>query len=222
MESKKALVTGATGFIGSHLAEELLRRGYEVRCLVRRPRRGDWIERLAVQLVLGDCRDKPSLFSAVEEVDYVFHLAAVINALSWDEYYQANVLGTLNLLEACAERNPRLRKFVLVSSISAAGPSERGRPLREEDPCRPISDYGRSKKMAEEAVAERGGRFPWVIVRPPNVTGPRQKELEEVIRLIKKRIKPLVGEEEPQTSLCYVGDVVDALILCAEKPEANG
>jgi nucleoside-diphosphate-sugar epimerase len=76
--------------------------------------------------------------------------------------------------------------------------------------------------MAEEAVSSQARGFPWVIVRPPNVLGPRQKELEETIRLVKRRIKPLMGRHEPRTSLCYVWDVVEALILCAEKPEANG
>ncbi len=218
----KALVTGATGFIGSHLAEELAKREWKVRCLVRRPRDLGWIENLKVQLVRGDCRDKPSLGPSVEGVDCVFHLAGVINALSWDDYYQANVVGTRNLLEAVVERNPRLKKFVYVSSISATGPAKKGRALTEESPCLPITDYGRSKLAAEEAVHAFSGEFPWVIIRPPNVIGPRQKELREAVRLIRRRIKPSVGTGEPQTSLCYVGDVVEGLILAAEKPEADG
>jgi len=222
VEKKKALVTGANGFIGSHLAEELVRRGWEVTCLVRRPRGLGWIETLQVRLVRGDCREKPTLGPAVEGADYIFHLAGVIDALEWEEYYQANVVGTRNLLEACAERNPGLRKFIHVSSISAAGPSEKGRILTEDDPNRPVSDYGRSKLAAEEAVREFEQRLPYVIIRPPNVIGPRQKELREAIRLVKKRIKPVVGTGEPQTSLCFVRDVVEALILAAEHPEADG
>jgi nucleoside-diphosphate-sugar epimerase len=221
-DKKKALITGANGFIGSHLAEELVRRGWEVSCLVRRPHGLGWIESLEVRLLRGDCRDKPTLGPAVEGVDCVFHLAGVINSLKWEEYYQSNVAGTRNLLEACSERNPGLKKFIHVSSISAAGPSEKGRALTEADPERPISDYGRSKLAAEEAVREYGGRFPCVIIRPPNIIGPRQRELQGAIRLIKKRIKPVVGTGEPQTSLCYVRDVVEALILAAERPEADG
>jgi nucleoside-diphosphate-sugar epimerase len=221
-EKKTALVTGANGFIGSHLSEELVRRGWDVSCLVRRPRGLGWIETLQVRLVRGDCREKATLEPAVEGADYVFHLAGVIDTLKPEEYYQANVLGTRNLLEACAERNPGLKKFIHVSSISAAGPSEKGRALTEDDPNRPVSDYGRSKLEAEEAVREFGQRLPFVIIRPPNVIGPRQKELQEAIRLAKKRIKPLVGTGEPQTSLCYVRDVVEALILAAERPEADG
>jgi nucleoside-diphosphate-sugar epimerase len=218
----KALVTGATGFIGSHLAEELGRRRYEVTGLVRKTSHLGELERLGVHLIVGDCRDKPSLEKAVEGMDFVFHLAAVIHAQNWEAYYQANSLGTRNLLEACAERNPGLKKLVFVSSISAAGPSEKGIPLKESDPPNPISAYGRSKLLAEEAVLEYKDRLPVVILRPPNVLGPRQKELFESIKLIRKKILPLLGTGEPQTSLCYVGDVADALILAAENKEATG
>lgn len=218
----KALVTGATGFIGSHLAEALAGRGWGVRCLVRRTHRLGWIENLDVELVRGDCRDKPSLGPAVDGVDVVFHLAGLINALRWEEYHAANVAGTKNLLESVAERNPRLVKFVYVSSISAAGPSRKGQVLTEDDPCLPITDYGRSKRAAEEAVRTFVGRFPCVVIRPPNVLGPRQQELREAVRLVKRRITPSFGTGEPQTSVCYVADVVEALILAAESPQASG
>jgi nucleoside-diphosphate-sugar epimerase len=218
----KTLVTGASGFIGTHLAEELGRRGYEVTCLVRRTSQLGELERLGVHLIVGDCRDKPSLEKAVDGMDFVFHLAAVIHAQNWAPYYQTNFLGTRNLLAACSERNRSLKKFVFVSSISAAGPSGEGIALRESDPPSPISAYGRSKLLAEEVVLEYKDRLPVVILRPPNVLGPRQKELFESIKLIKRRILPLLGTGQPQTSLCYVGDVVDALILAAENKKATG
>lgn len=217
-----ALVTGATGFIGGHLAEELSRRGWRVRCLVRQASDTSRLETLGVELVRGDYENPTSLERAVEGVDYVFHLAAALSALEWEEFRRANVAATENLLSACAARNPGLRRFVFVSSISAAGPSEKGRAKTEDDACTPVSDYGRSKLLAEQAVLARAGRFPVVIVRPPNVIGPRQRELLEAIRLIKKRVMPVVGTGKPQTSLCYVADVVEALILCAGHPGAAG
>jgi nucleoside-diphosphate-sugar epimerase len=218
----RALVTGATGFIGSHLVEELLRRGFEVRCLIRRTSDTRFLETLGVELVPGDYQDPDSLAPAVANIDHVFHLAAVLTALTWEEYRRANVEATKNLLAACRARNPGLRRFVFVSSISAAGPSEQGRARTEDDPSAPISDYGRSKLLAEEAVRQYSGVLPAVIVRPPNVIGPRQRELLEAINLIRRRIMPVVGTGEPQTSLCYVGDVVEALILAAEHPAAAG
>jgi len=219
----KALITGSNGFIGSHLAEALSRRGDEVYCLVRRTSDTRALDGQKIRYVVGDVRDKDSLRAAVRGMDCVFHLAAVISAPDWEAYYRANTLGTENLIDACLEAQPAPRKFVFVSSISAAGPSPRdGRLLRETDGCRPVSPYGRSKLLAEEIVLGRAGRLPVTIVRPPNVIGPRQKEIVQTIRLLERRIRPLVGTDETRTSLASVDDVVRALILAAENPRANG
>jgi nucleoside-diphosphate-sugar epimerase len=218
----KALVTGANGFIGSHLVLELVNRGWDVSCLVRKTSRLESLEGFSVRMVIGDTRDKESLRQAVRGQDVVFHLAGAINAPDWKTYHEINAVGTLNLVEACLEENPGLRRFVHVSSISAAGPSPRGTALREEDECRPISDYGRSKREAELLVLERGDRLAVTIIRPPNVIGPRQKELSDSIKLIRKRILPLIGTGRPQTSLAAVGDIVAALILAAERSESRG
>jgi len=219
----KALVTGSNGFIGSHLVEALSRRGDEVFCLVRRTSNTRALDGLNIRYVVGDVREKDSLRAAVRGMDCVFHLAAVISAPDWDAYYRANTFGTENLVDACLEEQPGRRKFVFVSSISAAGPSPRdGRLLREKDECRPVSLYGRSKLLAEEIVLARAGSLPVTIVRPPNVIGPRQKEIVQTIRLLERRIRPLVGTDETRTSLASVDDVVQALILAAEDPRSNG
>jgi nucleoside-diphosphate-sugar epimerase len=145
----------------------------------------------------------------------------VISALDWQSYFQANVCATRNLIEACWRKNPFLKKFVFISSISATGPSPKGIALNEESPCRPISDYGRSKLQAEQVVWEYKDKLPVTVIRPPNVIGPRQKELFQATQLIKRRILPLVGSGSPQTSLCSVFDLVEALCLVAEKPESS-
>jgi dihydroflavonol-4-reductase len=215
-------VTGASGFIGGHLAEELARRGDEVCCLVRKTSNIRWLEKLNVKCTEGELRAKESLRNAVRGMDYVFHLAAVINAPDWETYYNVNTKGTQNLIEACLEKAPEIRKFVFVSSIAACGPSEPGRRLNEDDPCRPVSDYGRSKHLAEQIVLGYKDRLPVSIIRPPNVLGPRQKELFESIKLIRKRIMPLIGTGKPQTSLASVEDVVKAVLLVAEQEQSRG
>lgn len=222
MRKMKALVTGSSGFIGGHLVEALAARGDEVFCLVRKTSNTRWLEKINACLVYGECRDKQSLRNAVKGMDYVFHLAAVIHAFSWETYYEVNTRGTQNLVEACLEENPDLKKLLFVSSISAAGPSPRGKSLNEKDECRPVSDYGRSKLLAEQIVLGCKDKIPVAVLRPPNVIGPRQRELFESIKLIKRRIKPLMGELEPRTSLCSVEDVVRAAILLAERDEAKG
>jgi nucleoside-diphosphate-sugar epimerase len=218
----KAFVTGGSGFIGSHLVEELVNRGYEVYCLIRKTSTIEWLERLNVHFVFGDCRDKASLKNGVRGMDYVFHLAAAINGPDWQYYYDVNTRGTQNLIEACLDQAPHLSKFVFVSSISAAGPNPQGKPLCESDECRPISDYGRSKLLAERIVLSFQDRLPVVIIRPSNVLGPRQKELFESIKLINRGIKPLVGTPRSETSLSDVRDVVRAIVAAAQQPQASG
>jgi nucleoside-diphosphate-sugar epimerase len=175
-----------------------------------------------VRFVIGDLRDASSLRAAVRGMDYVFHLAGVITSLDRQEYEAVNVQGTRKLVHAILGEAIGLKRFVFVSSISAAGPSPEGRALSEADEPRPISEYGRSKLAAERIVLEAGSKLPVAVVRPPNVLGPWQRELQESVRLIRRRIVPVVGNGRPQTSLADVADVVEALALCAENPRALG
>ena len=218
----RCLITGASGFIGSHLAAALAAAGHDVACLVRSSSRVDFLSTLAVKLVEGDCRQRDSLRAAVTGTDYVFHLAGAISAPDRQTYFDVNAGGTKNLFEACLEWNPGLRRLVHVSSIAAAGPSPRGGMVSESDPCRPVSDYGRSKLEAESAVRSFGKRLPWVIIRPPNVLGPRQRELEESIGLVRCRIRPLIGRRGSRTSVIGVWDLVQALLRTAADDRALG
>ncbi len=221
-DSSRCLVTGASGFIGSHLAATLATAGHDVACLVRSGSRRDFLSTLPVRLVEGDCLDRGSLRAAVTGVDYVFHLAGAISAPDRQTYFDINSTGTKNLVEACLTCNPTLRRLVHVSSIAAAGPSPRGCTLTENDECRPISDYGRSKLEAEFMVRAAGKRLPWVIIRPSNVIGPRQKELEESIGLLRRHIKPLIGRKDSRTSVIGVWDLVRMLLQAAADDRAIG
>jgi len=218
----KALVTGASGFIGGHLAAELDRRGYEVRALVRPTSNLRWLEQTGLTPVRGDLGDKLSLREAAAGADLVFHLAGVIHAPGWEKHRAVNIEGTENLLAACEQAAPRLQRFVFVSSISASGPSLKGRPKTEEDACRPISAYGQTKLLAEGIVRRYGAKFPVVTLRPPNVLGAREREVQAVLRALRHRLKPLLGTKDKQTSFIMVEDLVEAILLCAEKKEAAG
>ncbi len=220
--NSRCLVTGASGFIGSHLAAALVAAGHEVTCLVRSTSPTAFLSTLPVRRVYGDCRDRGSLRAAVTEADYVFHLAGAISAPDWQTYLDVNAGGTKNLVEACLEWAPALRRLVFVSSIAVAGPSPSGRALTETDECRPVSDYGRSKLQAELAVRAAKNRMPWVIIRPANVLGPRQKELGEVIGLLRLHIRPLVGRKGSRTSVIGVWDLVRALLQAAGDDRASG
>jgi nucleoside-diphosphate-sugar epimerase len=136
----KAFVTGGAGFVGSHLVDLLLDRGYPVTCLARKTDDLRWLEGTGARIVYGDCTDRESLERALEpDTAYVFHLAAVLHAERPELYEAVNVQGTRNLVEACRRKTPTLRRLVYTSSAVAAGPSGRHSACREEDPCSPVN-----------------------------------------------------------------------------------
>lgn len=218
----QVLITGGSGFIGRHLILTLLNRGWKVRVLVRKTTNTSWLKTQPIGLIEGDFSQRSSLKDAVQGVDYIFHLAAVIWTSSWQTYYQVNVAGTENLLAACKRWNPHIKKFIFVSSIAASGPTKIGIIKTEDDMCRPLSLYGKSKFWAEKINRHYAKYFPVAIVRPSNVLGPQQKELETVIKLIKNRVLPLLGKNAKQTSICFVEDVVSSLLMVAQNDKANG
>ncbi len=215
----KVLVTGSTGFIGSHLVEALVTQGAEVRCLVRTTSNRQWIENLPVEFVEGDCRDRESLEMAVAGVEQVYHLAGVTRALTKESFHDGNVVGTENLVDACLSVGGTVRKFIYVSSQAAAGPSRDGVRKKESDPCQPVSLYGKSKRAGERAALSRRDGLPVVILRPSAVYGPRDKDFLFVFELLSKRIKLVLGDGEHRVSMCYVTDVVRAILLAAESGE---
>ena len=216
----KALLTGATGFIGSHLCEELLGKGYEVTCLVRDTSKPRWIENLDVKFIRGDCLDVGSLTGAARSFDYIFHLAGLTKSCSRDEFHNINVKGTENLLQIVAQKSTHIKRFVYLSSLSASGPSRDGVPLDEGSPPVPVSYYGRSKLDGERKVLHYRGHFPVTILRPPAVYGPRDRDFLVFFKLIHKGISPEWGKSF--YSLLYIDDLVQGIIRSAESETAAG
>jgi len=210
----KALVTGGTGFVGSHLAEALLGRGVEVRCLVRDPDDLKWLKGLDVELVKGDASDAGSLGGACSGVEYVFHAAGITKAVRPSDYYKVNAEGTKNMAEAAERDASGLKKFVYVSSQAAAGPSVEGRPRKEDDAPAPVTDYGRSKLAGEQYALQYMDRLPIVIVRPPSVYGPRDRDVYSLFKMASRGFRPAFAGAR-LISVCYVGDLVDGLISAA-------
>lgn len=220
--SLKVLVTGGTGFIGSHLIEALVRKGVHVRCLLRKTSDLKWLKGLPLEFVHGDCKDKASLEKAVRGVDWVFHLAGVTKAIKEETYFEVNGFGTENLVHACLENNPHLQKFIYISSQAAAGPSRNGCNKKEVDPCEPVSFYGRSKRMGEELVLTHAHRLPVLILRPSAVYGPRDKDIFVFFKCLSRRIKPCPIGPDHHLSLCYVQDIVQGILLAVETQTKSG
>jgi dihydroflavonol-4-reductase len=220
--SRRVLVTGGTGFVGSHLVERLLQNGYAVTCLVRNPLHQRWLEGMEVRLAQGDCTRPESLAAVVQDVTVVFHCAGLTKAIHAHDYYLVNHLGTKNLLEACARYNPGIEKFVLVSSQAAAGPSPDGRPVKDGDTPHPVSDYGRSKLLAEDEVRGYKDRLPIVILRPSSVYGPRDVDIYELFRWASRGVTLDMTGGDRYLNLCYVEDLTTALLLSAERRTQSG
>jgi len=218
----KVLVTGATGFIGSHLVEALIHREHHVRCLVRATSDMTWLKGLPVEYIRGDCCDPDSLQAAVKDVEQVFHLAGVTKAVRAKTFFDVNALGTANLINACLRTGSGVRKFIYVSSQAAAGPAEGGVKKKESDPCRPVSFYGGSKLEGEKFVLSRREDIPVVILRPCAVYGPRERDLFFFFKMVSKGIKPILGGGEQRVSLCHVEDVVRAILLAHERDGCSG
>jgi len=216
----KVLVTGATGFIGSHLCEELIKRGYSVTCLVRETSNLSWIEDLDLKLVKGDCTDRESLLNALHDFDYVLHLAGLTKSGSDDAFFSINTTGTANLIEAVAEKNPQLKRFVYMSSLSAVGPSKNGTPVDEHAQPSPVSSYGKSKLEGEKAILKYKDTIPVTILRPAAVYGPRDKDFLVLFKMVKKGIFPDWGKS--YYSFLYIDDLIQGIILCAESKGAEG
>lgn len=218
----KALITGSTGFIGSHLVEKLLARNYTVSCLIRKSTRLEYIKDLPVELVQADYGNSDSLRAAVEGVDYVFHIGGVTKAKARRVYFLGNHQSTKNLLEAVKQFNPGIRRFVLASSLTAVGPGHGLEPVDETTPYHPITTYGRSKMEAEKEVLAGSESIPVTIVRPPAVYGPRDKDIFEFFNSVNKHFIPLSGFGRKVLSFVHAYDLVDGIIAAAEHPEAAG
>ena len=218
----KALVTGASGFIGSHLVDLLLQKNYSVRCLLRRTSSMSWLKGLPIEIVYGDVFDDAGLADAVRNVDVIYHCAGLTKAKTKEEYFRANAEGTRKLLDAARRFAPGLKRFVLVSSQTAAGPSSSKTPITENALPHPITTYGRSKLQAEEICLEFASYFPVTITRPPAVFGPRDKDIFEFFKTMSKGLQPVVGFGEKYISLIHVTDLVRGIVMAGESERSAG
>ncbi len=211
------LITGATGFIGNHLARFLVERGDNVCCLVRPRANTEPLESLGVSLVRGSLEDRESIAYAMRGVEYVYHLAGLIAAVRRSKQMQVNGIGTANVVWACA-RQQTVPVMVYCSSIAASGPTSRERVRTESDRPRPVSRYGHSKRAGELAAERAAHRVPITIVRPGIVFGPGDRELLPVFHTLRwLRSHIIAGLRPPPLSWIYVEDLVRLLVAAGEQ-----
>lgn len=217
--SRRAVVTGASGFIGGRLRDALLDDGYDVVSLTRpgspQPRRG--------RSAPVDYHDAKTLDRVMDEErpEIVFHLAGATKGVTYQDFRRANVVPTQNLLAALSQRHRSVRRFVYVSSLTAFGPSLPDRPKDEEEEPQPVEHYGRSKLEAERVVASSTD-LPWTIIRPPAVYGPGDVDNFELFRLAARGLNLFYGNRDRHLSKIYVDDLVRGVRQAAEAESAVG
>ena len=222
----KILITGASGFIGSFIVEEALRRGFETWAAVRKSSSREYLQDERIKFIELNLSSKEQLMEQLKphQFDYVVHAAGVTKCLNKDDFRRINTEGTKNLADALIALQMPLKRFVFVSSLSIFGAIREQQPyeeIRETDTPQPNTAYGRSKLEAERYLDSLGSRIPYIILRPTGVYGPREKDYFIMAKSIQQHSDFAVGYKRQDITFVYVEDVVQAVFLALEKGD-NG
>jgi len=217
-----AVVTGANGFVGSHLVDNLLSKGLTVRCIVRKSSNIKWLEGKQVEIFDSGLFDKDGLRKAFKDANYIFHVAGVVKSKTKEGYFKGNVDTTKNLLEIALENISTIKRFLVVSSQTVSGPSTKDHPVNEETECNPITTYGRSKLAEEELVLSFKDKLPITICRAPAVYGERDTEIFIYFQTFNKGLTTTIGFSQKELSLIHAVDLVEGFYLAAMSAKAKG
>lgn len=219
----KVLVTGGSGFLGSHIAEQLLKSGHSVRALVRKSSNTKFLSSLpGIELAHGAVEDKDAVAKAAVGVDAIIHSAGLVKAKTPRDFTATNVDGTRNLLEVALDHRTRIRRFVLVSSLAAHGPSSDGAPIAHDREPSPVTNYGRSKLEAERLVTAAKDDLLVTTIRPPTIYGPRDTEMFAFFEAMAMGVLPIMGKGTQKLSVVFAEDCARATILATEKDHPSG
>ena len=205
----RILLTGGSGFVGGHIARQLVEDGHELRLLVRPSSDTTFVDDLPFERALGDLRQADSLVSACEGMDAVVHCAAVLRAVRQGDFNQANRVGTGSLAESASASG--IEQFVYISSIAAQGPSPSSMPEPPEMRLHPVSAYGRSKAAGEEEILKQRGRMQITILRPPLVYGPADAGLLAFFWMARRGFALRLGDGSNLIDAVYGPDLADAV-----------
>ena len=230
----RILITGASGFIGSFIVEEALKRGFETWAAVRKSSSKEFLQDERIHFIELNLSSEKALHEQLKNVqfDYVVHAAGVTKCLHKQDFYRINTEGTKNLVWALMDLKMPLRRFVYISSLSIMGAIREEQPyreIRERDKAQPNTEYGKSKLEAEQWLSRQNEElelrneklFPFVILRPTGVYGPRERDYFMMAKSIKAHTDFAVGFKQQDITFVYVTDVVQAVFLALEKGETG-
>lgn len=216
-----AVITGANGFVGSHLVDLLLKKGQTVRCVTRKTSKLTWLEGKDIQNFSCGLNNREELNKVFEGAEYIYHIAGVVKSKSKEGYFKGNVDTTHTLLNAALNCRT-LKKFLVVSSLTAAGPAVDGKPVNENSVNRPITTYGRSKLAQEELTKSYRDKIPITICRAPAIYGERDTEILIFFKTFSKGLMTTIGFNDKRLSLLHVRDLVKGLYLAGINEKAEG
>ena len=233
----KILITGASGFIGSFIVEEALRQGFDTWAAVRGSSKRDFLQDERIHFIELNLSSQEQLEAQLKDhtFDYVVHAAGVTKCLNTSDFHRINTEGTKNLVQALIKLQMPIKRFVYLSSLSVFGAIHEQQPyteIKETDTPQPNTEYGKSKLEAEQWLETQTSNlisqtsnqevpFPYVILRPTGVYGPRERDYFLMAKSIKQHSDFAVGYQQQDITFVYVLDVVQAVFLACEKGETG-
>lgn len=226
MSKERILITGASGFVGSFIAEEALRRELEVWVVVRKSSSLQYLQDDRLHIVFSDLSSVEQIVKALggQVFDYVIHAAGCTKTLNTNTFFRVNTDGTANLCRAIMQTSPQVKRFVFISSLSIFGPVRDRQPYTEildTDTPQPNTAYGKSKLAAEEWL-RRNCTVPFTILRPTGIYGPREKDYMMMADSIRKHVDIASGLTKQDITFIFVQDVVQAVFKSMQSPTSIG
>ena len=226
---KTILITGATGFVGRHIVEHALERGYKVVASVRSSSNISWLNKRNIPIAILNLSDPEKLVLELRNIvdthgniDVVIHNAGITQSLNPDDYFHVNYILTKNLFNTLKKIYIIPPKFIFVSSIAAIGPGNPISlvPIKEDDHLHPITYYGKSKLKAEQFIKAQN-KLPWIILRPTVVYGPRETNFFNMIKAINRGFEFYIGSKNQMLSFIYVDDLADVVVKMCGNTKSN-